>query len=187
MLKVSTIIFISAFLFSCSSPGGQKNESSASDTSNKSRPDTSSQSNAGYLKINGDSLVIPSFEIELSLSPKANEKLRTRKESIIVAAYFSGQPKDTTSKEYMESGAMSLAEAKEELMGEDRTAKFENVKFPRSLYDSLADKDIQVLINIYSGRRSGPDNLLDCDILQEKMSAVKEKKFTLKGKLISEK
>jgi len=63
-------------------------------------------------------------------------------------------------------------------------AKFENIRFPKPLYDSLSDKDIQLLINVFSGRHSSPDNLLDCGIIQEKMSKVKGKIFTIDCKLI---
>ena len=116
---------------------------------------------------------------------KANRKLKKDKETIIVAAFFTGQPKDTTSEMYRLNGEINVAYAEKELK-DDRIARFEGVKFSKALYDSLADKDIQLLINIYSGRRSTNVNLLDCDILQDKMSALKEKKFVLKGKLIGE-
>ncbi|MFI5187093.1 MAG: hypothetical protein ACHQF0_10235 [Chitinophagales bacterium] len=187
MLKLSTLFFLSAFLFSCSSNNEPKNNDAVKDTTNKNQTDTSSLNTTGYYKIEGDSLEIPSFKIEVSLSQKANEKLKKGNETIIVWAYFSGIPKDTTLKEYLKSGGMSIASTQQELSGENRTAEIEGVRFSKSLYDSLADKDIQVLINIYSGRKSSRDNLLDCDILEEKMSVVKGKEFTLKGKLIGEK
>jgi len=186
MLKISSIIFIAAFLLSCNSNDVKKNDTPAGDTTKVNKPDTSLTNNLGYFKIEGDSLVIPAFEIKVSLSPKAEEKLKARKETIIVAAYFSGQPKDTTIAEFQESGAMSVAVSHTEIRNDSIVAKIEGAKFARSLYDSLADKDIQVLINVYSGRRSGPDNLLACDILDEKMSAAQGKQFTIKGKLIIE-
>ena len=187
-MRQLAIVFSASFFFiSCTSHQGQNKDTAAKDSVNAPRSDTSSTSDIGYYKIDKDSLVIPSFEIEVSLSPKANAKLKARKETIIVAAYFSGQPKDTTSKEYQESGEMSVAVAQKELRGDERIAKIEGVKFPKSRYDSLADKDIQLLINIFSGRRSTDLNLLSCDILQDKMSRLKNKKFTLNGKLIQEK
>ena len=60
------------------------------------------------------------------------------------------------------------------------------IKCSKAKYDSLADKDIRVLVNIYSGRRSTADNLLDCAILSQKMSVVKGRTIPLTGKLISE-
>ena len=174
---------VSMSLFSCTSREKEKNN----DRTNKDiqKTDSSSLSETGYLKLNGDSVIIPSFEIEVSLSKKANEKLKTDKETIIVAAYFSGLPKDTTSKEYLKTGEFNITSSERELT-DGRIAKFEGIKFSRALYDSLADKNIELLINIYSGRRSTKDNLLDCDIFYDKMSNIKGKKITVKGKLIGE-
>ena len=137
------------------------------------------------LKLIGDSVELPPFEIEVNLSAKAEEKLKVNNETIIVSAAFTGIPKDTTSKDYLQWGEIAIAHSEIELKN-NRIAKFQNVKFSKARYNSLANKDIDLLINIFSGRRSTNVNLLDCDILQDKMSNVKEKKFTLKGKLIGE-
>ena len=187
MIKSSTIFLILSFLFSCASNEGQKNNNTSNKGTGKIlivKKDTS-LNKIGYYKIDGDSLIIPSFDIEVCLTQKANKKLKDAKETIIVSAYFIGQPKDTTSKEYLESGEMGIGSSEREL-SDSRITKFENIKFSKALYDSLADKDIQLLINIYSGRKSTDVNLLDCDILQDKMSNIKGKRFKIKGKLIGE-
>jgi hypothetical protein len=145
--------------------------------------DTTLLNNTAYYKYEGDSVIIPSFEITVSLSAKAKQKLKKDKETILVIAYFSGQPKDTTSEEYLKSGGMGITSAQREIK-DSGIAKFEGVKFSKALYDSLADKDIQLLINVVSGRKSTKDNLLNCDILEDKMSRIKGKRFTIKGKLI---
>ncbi|MEO6843686.1 MAG: hypothetical protein ABI184_00865 [Ginsengibacter sp.] len=137
----------------------------------------------GYFKPDGDSLIIPTFEIEVNLSPKAKAKLSKNNETIIVSASFIGMPKDTTSEDFKNSGQIGIA-GKDIEIRNDSIAKFENIRFSKSLYDSLADKDIQLLINVFSGRHSSPDNLLNCGIIQEKMSKVKGKIFTIDCKLI---
>ena len=187
MIKSIVTFLILFFLFSCTSQESKKNNNNpGKDTLNKNsfvKADTTSINNTAYYKFDGDSVIIPSFEIEVSLSTKAKQKLKKDKETIIVIAYFSGQPKDTTSEEYLNSGEMSLTSAQREIK-DSAIAKFEGVKFSKALYDSLADKDIQLLINVYSGRKSTNVNLLNCDILQDKMSHIKGKRFTIKGKLI---
>lgn len=104
---------------------------------------------------------------------------------MLVTAWFSGMPKDTTSKEFREWGEMFIRSFSIEL-DTGRIARFEGVKFSRAIYDSLADRDIKVLVNVYSGRRSSPDNLLDGEIVSEKISTVKGKTMRLAAKLISE-
>ena len=149
-----------------------------SPTATPSRP-----AELGYYKLAGDSVVMPAFTIDVDLSDKARKKLKADSETIIVAAYFSGTPTDTTSEAYRKEGDYFVATSKQELQN-GHIATFDNVRFAKTRYDSLADKDIQVLINVYSGRRSTGDNLLECDILQEPMSRVKGNRFVLKGKLI---
>ncbi|MCL2312673.1 MAG: hypothetical protein FWC41_09370 [Firmicutes bacterium] len=143
---------------------------------------------SGYLKIVGDTVEIPAFEIALKLSDKAEEKLKTDNETVIVMAYFTGIAKaEHLPDKYKDragfGGELHLLSYPIEL-SDQRLARFENIKFSKELYDLLDNKDIQLLINVYSGRKSSMDNLLDCDILQDFMSEIKDKRFTLNGKLI---
>ena len=117
-------------------------------TDRKIENDILSRNDLGYLQLDGDSILIPDFEIEVSLSPKAEKKLKEDNETVIVSAMFSGTPKDTLSNEYQFMGI--------------------SVK------------------NYFSGRRSSENNILDVEILEDKMSVVKGKKYILKGKLIGE-
>jgi hypothetical protein len=82
----------------------------------------------GYYKADGDSLIIPTFEIGVNLSPKADKKLKEDKETIIVTAFFSGQPKDKTSKEYLNDGEIFLTYAKIELT-DARIANLKELNF----------------------------------------------------------
>jgi len=186
MIRYSKLVMVSALFLSCASHE-QKMDSTVtgSDSINNSKAPGLITDSTNYFKIDGDSLVIPSFDIEVSLSEKANEKLRSDKETVVVTAWFSGQPSDTSSKEYAASGAMFIRSARIELSN-SRVATFGGIKFSQASYDSLAGKDISVLVTIFSGRRSTQDNLLDCAILAEKMSVVKGRKFILEGKLIAE-
>lgn len=178
MIKFPALYLVLVFLLSCSSNKEEKNNEQA--TQNDSLV-----VNDDYIRVTGDSIVMPFFEIEVSLSPKAEEKLKTNKETIIVAAYFSGIPKDTTHKEYVKYGEIAIASRERELANE-RVAKFEGIKFPKALLDTIPAKNFSLLINVYSGRKSSKDNLLDCDILSKPVSEIKGKKFVLKGKLIGE-
>ena len=188
MSKLSMTFLVLAFLVSCTSRDGQNKDNASGKDSliiGSQKVDSVALPNLGYFKLIGDSVIIPSFEIEVDLSQKANDKLNATKETIIVAADFTGLPKDKNAKEYLESGQFGVANSTIEL-SDSRIAKFKNIKFSKALYDSLEEKDISLLINIYSGRRSSKDNLLNCDILEDKMSNIKDHKFTLKGKLIGE-
>lgn len=179
MIKFSGIYPVLVFLLSCSSHKEEKKIEPAV------KNDSLVLNNNYDVEFKGDSVVIPSFEIEIKLSNKAEEKLKKSKETIIVAAYFSGIPKDTTLKEYVKTGEYAIGSCEKELQNE-RIAKFEGIRFSRSLYDTLSAKSLVVLINVFSGRKSTKVNLLDCDILQDSISKIKGKRSVIKGKLIGE-
>lgn len=181
--KVFVVILL--FLGACTNnnKNHHPNEITTNEKPGSSELKKSAATEFGYFKPDGDSLIIPTFEIEVSLSQKAKAKLSKNNETIIVSASFSGMPKDTTSKDFQNSGEIGIS-GKDIEIRNDSIAKFENIRFSKSLYDSLSDKDIQLLINVFSGRHSSPDNLLDCGIIQEKMSKVKGKIFTIDCKLI---
>ena len=146
--------------------------------------------NVDFVKIKGDLVEIPDFEIELELSEKAERKLRQDKESVIVTAYFISSLDDTGKIPEKYKGRLFFHEIKllthSIELTDTRLAKFENLEFPKELYDLLEDKDIDVLINVNSGRRSTNRNILDCAILSGHISKIEGERFTLNGGLIGE-
>jgi hypothetical protein len=113
------------------------------------------------IKINNDSIEIPSFEIDLSLSHKAEEKLANDEETVVVTASFFGEAKSDPNQE----GPITLTYSKIELT-KNRKAIFKNIKFSKALYDSLLNKNIWVIVDVTSGRKSINENFLDTDILE---------------------
>jgi hypothetical protein len=134
----------------------------------------------------GDSLVIPTFEIEVSNSPQSGKTLAKKKETIIVSAMFYGLPLDPNEKAKGEDGFLSFGNKEIELTGNSRVARFEGLKFSKKQLALAESKDIDLLINIYSGRKSSENNLLNCGILDMKASAFANKRFVLGCQLIDE-
>jgi hypothetical protein len=132
-----------------------------------------------------DSVPVPSFEVQLELSPAAEKLLKDKNETVIVMAYFRGEPRDTTNKEDREPYEYPLGYRAIEL-NNSRIASFKGFKLAKKDLDSLSDRDYQVLVNIYSGRRSTDLNLLDCGIIQAPISEIKGTRQLVTGKLIRE-
>ncbi len=141
------------------------------------------------LKIIGDSVEIPPFDIEVVLSKEAEAKLKKDKETVIVRADFSGVPIENLPKKYQdqldEMGELFLLSHSIELT-DSRLAEFRKMRFSKQLYDVLKNKDISVFVFVYSGRISTDSNLLDCEVLQDSMHKIGGKRFTLRGKLIND-
>lgn len=181
---LSCLLFLIAFV-SCS---GRKNSGQEYQVSGDSLSQDRiagkpvSSLNTGF-RVIGDSVQIPGFIIEINLSPAAEKELKDQHESVIVQAYFSGEPKDTTSEEYQEEGVLNIGSYRIELF-DTRTAIFNHIKIKKALFGELENKNFEVLINVFSGRHSSELNILNCDILQENIRSVAGKKFTLNGRLI---
>ena len=138
----------------------------------------------GDFVVIGDSVEMPAFEVQIELTQRANKKIDELKETIIVSAFFSGIPIDKTIPEYAESREFMVKDYRIILKNDKRIASFKAVKIHKDVFDALEDKNIEVLINIYSGRTSTNVNLLECEILQGMINDIKGKRHILKGELI---
>lgn len=174
-------------LFSCHSHDTQKEKSTViSDTSDQiltKKVAPSSLDNITLYRIGKDSVTIAPFEIGVILSPKAAAAINKGKETIIISLSFTGTPKDSATASFQEDGSFFVVSAEKEI-SYGQLAQFDHVKFSKKLYNRLADKDIDMDVNVFTGRKSSPDNLLDCEFLSDKISNVVNKKFILRGKLI---
>ena len=180
MRLIFGILFVQFMIYGCTSKPEAKVENAIT-----SETDTATQQDTGAMIEVGDSILLPAFEIEVALSDAAQKKILDNKETFIVKAYLSGQPKDSTAIEVSEMGLLFLAEAQVEL-DEPGVARFDKINIPKGAYEALADKDFEILINIYSGRRSSEYNILNADILQEPISKVIGERHVLMAKLIGE-
>lgn len=179
MKSMLAALVLGSLLLACNTSGGNQ-ENTATTTATAPAATTEDW---GYFQPVGDSLLIPPFEVVLELSEKAAQKLKKQQENILVDAMFTGVPTDTTSESYQMEGEIFVAESIKELTGAG-TAKIEGVKISKKLYLELRDKDIMLLVNVFSARKSSEDNLLDCGIISDKMSVVKNSNFTIRCKLI---
>jgi hypothetical protein len=129
--------------------------------------------------------LIPSFEVEIVLSEKAKERMLNPKESIIVFAEFAGEPKDTISEGLNEAGQLMLRSVKMEIYS-PLIVKFENIFIPKKMYDRLLNKDFDVSIQIWTGRRTSEYNLLFGELIFGQISKIKGIRQKLNAKLIKE-
>ena len=189
MKNISLALLSMITLFGCTDKGKENSDELVDTTIDQVKVEDSSEevkntANNDFvesIRIVGDSVLLPEFDVEISLSEKALTRLE--KESIIVQAYFSGQPIDTSSQEYLEEGSITVGSNEVELWNSN-IAKFRNVKISKAAYDKLSDKNFEVLINVYSGRHTTTDNLISCGIIQENIDLIKGKKHLIKGDLI---
>lgn len=132
--------------------------------------------------------------VEIALSPAARARLASSKESLIVSADYFGYPSaDAVARRVPGSGNpwLTVHRAQVELEGVQLdgmpTARLPNVDFDaKQLAWTDAPAAPQVNINVWSGRRSSSDNLLDCTMFQGALAIASRAPIRLSCGLIGE-
>lgn len=147
------------------------------------------------LKIAGEKVIVPNFTLEVNLSDEAVKKLQNSKESVIASFYLYGDVKDENLlpeefKKVLGPTGVKLTSMDLEKHNIGQTNKFDviGMSFPKKLYDLLADKDILIGINVYSGRRVFVDNILYMEAYDSKISDIIDHSsfINLNGRLLTE-
>jgi hypothetical protein len=126
------------------------------------------------------------FSVNLALSERAKKTLSERKETVVVAGYVTGFPKPGTPKQYVsDMGEIALGQVLAEVEpGGD--VNFNELKLRPDALKQVDAQGPQLLINVFSGRRSSKDNLLNCGIYDGSLKAVQGRKIPISCKLIRE-
>ncbi len=129
---------------------------------------------------------VPGFTVTVTYSQKATATLTAGKETVIVVGYLYGFPiKGTPKQDVDHVGQIDMGEVKKEIaLG--TTATFDHVKLNQPMIKWMDSQGPQLLINVYSGRKSAPNNLLDCGIYEGALKAVQGQSIPIACKLIGE-
>jgi hypothetical protein len=129
---------------------------------------------------------VPGFTVTVTYSQKAMATLAAGKETVIVVGYLYGFPIQGTPKQDVDHiGQIDMGEVKKEI-APGAVAKFDSVKLIQPMIKWMDAQGPQLLINVYSGRKSSPNNLLDCGIYEGPLKAVQGQSTPISCKLIGE-
>jgi hypothetical protein len=130
--------------------------------------------------------IVPGFTVTVTYSQKATATLAAGKETVIVVGYLYGFPIQGTPKQDVDHmGQIDMGEVKKEI-APSAVAKFDSVKLNQPMIKWMNTQGPQLLINVYSGRKSSPNNLLDCGIYEGALKAVQGTSIPISCKLIGE-
>jgi hypothetical protein len=102
---------------------------------------------------------VPAFDVRVVLEEGAGEALVAAGETVVVSAIFDGDG-DAPPRTCDPFRAVYLGAAKVELSGEPWVASFRGVRVREDDLARLDDPDFHVSLNVFTGRRSAPNNLL---------------------------
>ncbi len=126
------------------------------------------------------------FRIDLSLSAKAASELARLHEGIVVAASYYGDPKPAFARKANEVGQIDLGREEITVEGVAAFVDVTGKTFENGHVKWLADGKAMVNVNVYSARRSGPDNILDCDFFDDALALARQAPLKIHCKLIGE-
>jgi hypothetical protein len=125
------------------------------------------------------------FTVRITLSPKAAATLTQTSEGIIVSAAYSGDPIPSAVKHADEIGQINLGLENVEVPGKPATVQVTGTKIYRNHVPWIKGP-ILLNVNVYSARRSGPDNILACDFFDGTLQQAVRQSLSLHCSLIAE-
>jgi hypothetical protein len=127
------------------------------------------------------------FSVNVHLSEAASTKLIDNNETIIVAGTFTGHPKQGTEARYLDikSGDVVLGDVTQEIRPGE-TAIFDQLNLNPDALARIDPQGPHILMDVYSGRRSSKDNLLDCDDYDGGFESIRGRTIVIRCQLIEE-
>lgn len=128
----------------------------------------------------------PRWQVSVTLSPKAAEKLAAGKEAIVLSAAYYGEPTKAAAKKADEIGQIDLGQEELRLGSAGGTVVFVGKGFKADRLGWVVGREARVNLNVYSARKSSPDNLLDCDLFEDTVAVATAKPVAVACRLIGE-
>jgi hypothetical protein len=126
------------------------------------------------------------FSVDVSLSAKAAALLAAKGEKIEVWANWFGDPSPAGKKHVDEMGQVDLAQETARLPSTGGTAQLSGKKVPLAQIGWIANRNVQVLVNVYTARLKDQNNLLDCGIFQDAVTLARKAPVAIACKVIGE-
>jgi hypothetical protein len=123
------------------------------------------------------------FDVQLTLTPRAAEKLKGSNERVIVAGMYWGVPKAAAQATADEMGQIPLGEDFVEVSPENAAVTVPAANFEPDQLTNVEGAP-HVLVNVYSARKTHEDNLLNCGIYEGPVSMAQKQPVDIQCDLI---
>jgi hypothetical protein len=130
-------------------------------------------------------VAVPVFSISVKLSEEAEKRLQSIHESVLVIAYFDGDPLPGQG-EYNPPNRDVILGSDDKLVDAKNVVTFDSTKISQSHWNRLSDKNYFVTINVVSARKASKNNLLDCGVPEDRISTFAGKATEVSCRLIGE-
>ena len=124
------------------------------------------------------------FSVDVSLSSQAAAKLNALKEKVVVSVLWYGEPIRAARKRADEMGQIDLGTEQVRLPASGGQAEITGRSVQVKHIDWVKNRAVQVNVNVFSARLSGPDNYLDCGVFEGTVVVARSKPVQMVCKLI---
>jgi hypothetical protein len=140
---------------------------------------------SGRAQLEDQQPIVFTFDVKVTLSDKAAMRLKMRRESIVVSADYSGEPKKDAQGHANQIGMINLGVENVEVIGAEGLVKVTGTKIDLQRLDWIKGP-VMLNVNLFSGRHASADNILACDFFDGRLSRAVRKTPTLHCSLIEE-
>jgi hypothetical protein len=126
------------------------------------------------------------FQVRVSLSEKAAATLQHLDEGIVISASYSGEPRSSAKQHADQVGQIALGTQNVEIPGKPATVIVNGSSVKRG-HLAWIRGPVRLNVNVYSARRSGPNNLLACDFFDGRFRSTSHHPVQIHCSLIEEK
>lgn len=123
--------------------------------------------------------------VQITLSPDAAAKLSSLHEGMVVSASYAGEARPGAKRHADQIGQIDLGSDKVEVAGAPITVHLSGTGLKKTRLRWTQGPPM-LNINVYSARRSGPDNILACDFFDGELRHATAKPVALHCTLITE-
>jgi hypothetical protein len=126
------------------------------------------------------------FQVRVTLSDKAAATLKRLNEGVVISASYSGDPRPSAKKHADQIGRIALGIQNVEIPGRPATVIVSGSHVRRGRVAWIRGP-VLLNVNVYSARRSGPDNILACDFFDGTLKSAARRIVPIRCSLIAEK
>jgi hypothetical protein len=125
------------------------------------------------------------FQVRISLSDKALATLKRLNDGIVISASYSGDPRPSAKRHADQIGRIPLGVQNVEIPGRPATVIVSGSHVKRGRVAWIYGP-VLLNVNAYSARRSGPDNILNCDFFDGRLRDATHRTVPIRCSLIEE-
>jgi hypothetical protein len=126
------------------------------------------------------------FQVRVSLSEKAAATLQHLDEGIVISASYSGKPRSSAKQHADQIGQIALGAQNVEIPGKPAAVIVNGSSVKRGRLAWIRGP-VLLNVNVYSARRSGPNNILACDFFDGRFHSTFHHPVQIHCSLIEEK